>query len=337
MIIAEFLESCKSTIELKKNGNSKARFPWKKREYRDVNYSNQSAKIDGAYLILPNGYDDKRGKFYRRLKVRLPKKFKTVGRLMEARLKYGEVILTFQIQDEKKLTERTLGVDLGVNTLIAVTDGEKSLLISGREVKAINQYRNQKLASIQSKISQKEKHSRRWKKLTRRKHRMLTRSKNKIKDILHKATRKVADFFPNSKVYVGESFNEAAQKLNHKTAQQVSEACNSKIIWMLDYKTSGAIQVSEAYSSQTCPVCGCRNKCRRQYVCKGCGFKAPRDLVGALNIRTIGMKGKLEPGSSLPKFRWSHPIKYSRTKSVLDSSSGSLGNSSNDSIREACG
>ncbi len=334
MMILEFLEAIRSTTELQKKGFH-ARYPWRKSTHRDILYTNQSAKLSNGYLILPNGYDKTFGKFYRRIKIKLPKKLKLSGRLMEVRLKYGEVIIVTEI-DEKRLTKNTIGVDLGVNTLIAATDGEKSLLISGREVKAINQYRNKKLASIQSKISEKERFSRRWKKLQRRKARLLSKSRNKIHDILHKTTRKVADFFPNSKVYVGEPFNDAAQKLGRVQAQQVSQACNSKLIWMLDYKTSGAIQVSEAYSSQTCPVCGCRNKCRRAYDCKGCGFKAPRDLVGAMNIRTIGMKGRLEPGSSLPRFQWTHPIKYSRTKSVLDSSGGSPGNSSDEVIREAC-
>ncbi len=329
MTILEFLGAIRSTTELRKNGHLEANYPWKKVKHRDVQYTNQAAKIRNGYLILPHG------KILEPHKIKLPKKLKLEGRLMGVRLKYGEIIIVTQLLDEKRLTQNTVGVDLGVNTLIAVTDGEKSLLISGREVKAINQYRNKKLASIQSRISSKDRYSRRWKKLQRRKARLLKKSKHKIYDILHKATRKIANYFPNSKVYVGEPFNSASQKLNHKAAQQVSEACNSKLIWMLDYKTSGAIQVSEAYSSQTCPVCGCRNKCRRVYLCEGCGFIAPRDLVGAMNIRTIGMKGKLGIADSLPRFRWTHPIKYAG-RSIPASSGGSLGNSSDDSIREAC-
>ena len=101
-------------------------------------------------------------------------------------------------------------------------------------------------------------------------------------------------------------------QIGRRQAQQVSSACNRRIISQLDYKTSGADVVPEPYSSQTCPVCGCRQKCRRVYECRSCGFKAPRDVVGALNIRTIGLVEHLEPRAdlTLPRITWVHPSKY---------------------------
>ena len=127
-----------------------------------------------------------------------------------------------------------------------------------------------------------------------------------------KATAKVAGQFPNAKIYVGEPFNDAARKMGRKQAQQVSSACNRKLISQLDYKTSGADEVPESFSSQTCPVCGCRNKCRRVYKCQECGFKAPRDVVGSSNIRMIGRVGRLQadPKFVMPKLIWVHPSKY---------------------------
>jgi putative transposase len=139
---------------------------------------------------------------------------------------------------------------------------------------------------------------------------MLDKAANRITDIVHKATRKVADAFPHAKAYVGEPFNDAAQKMGRKQAQQVSSACNARIIWLLDYKLSGAIQVNEAYSSQTCPVCGERSKHTRVYRCR-CGFVAPRDVVGATNIRSIGITGSLQVGCSVPNaVQFAHPVKY---------------------------
>jgi putative transposase len=230
--------------------------------------------------------------------------------MMEVRLGYGCVEIVCKIEEPARSGGPTIGIDLGVNTLIAATDGDKAILISGREVKATVQLRNKQLAEICSAQSRKTKGSRRHKRLQRRKYRMLDKAKNKIRDLCHKATRKVADAFPNAKAYVGEPFNDACRKMGRKQAQTVSSACNRKIISLLNYKLAAAIEVNEAYSSQTCPVCGERSKHRRVYRCR-CGFVAPRDVVGCSNIRAIGIDGEMRPGCSVPNaVQWVHPSKY---------------------------
>ena len=103
---------------------------------------------------------------------------------------------------------------------------------------------------------------------------MLDKSKRQVRDICHKATAQVAREFPGALCYVGEPFNDAAQRANHKQAQQISTACTRKIIGQLDYKTAGAIVIDEAYSSQTCPVCGRRSRHRRIYRRPHCGTRA---------------------------------------------------------------
>ena len=309
-IIVEFLEAVSSTTELRKKGFQEARYPWKTPKYRDVPYSNQAAILRKGWIMLPHG---KAGK----LRVKIPKGVKLPGRIMEARLLFGRLLIVCQTPDPEISPGPVVGVDLGVNTLIAATDGETTILISGREAKATVQWRNKRLASISSKQSSKIRCSRRYTRLQRRKHKMLNKARNRIRDITHKATTKVAKRFPNAKIYVGEPFNDAARKMCRKQAQQVSSACNRKLINQLDYKTSGANEVPEPYSSQTCPVCGCRNKCRRKYLCHECGFKSPRDVVGSSNIRMIGRVGHLlaDPQFVMPKLVWAHPSKYPDIKS----------------------
>jgi putative transposase len=297
-IISDFCEAVESTRQLRKSDPS-ARYPWHKFRYRNVIYTNQDARIRNDFLILPNGTSGT-------LRIRMPKTVTLPGRLMEVRLGFCSVSLVCEVEEEIKPTGPTIGVDLGVNTLIAATDGETAVLVSGRQVKSITQGRNKALASFQTAQSKKTKGSRRWKQLQRKKRRMLERSKRRIKDACHKATRQIANAFPSAKCYVGKPFNDASQKCGHKNAQQVSQACNAKIIAQLDYKTSGAIEVNESYSSQTCPVCGRRKKCRRVYSCK-CGVIAPRDVVGSVNIRSIGMNGELRKEQQIPKV-----VKYLR-------------------------
>ncbi|MEO8397157.1 MAG: transposase, partial [Chloroflexota bacterium] len=307
-IIAEFDEAVRSTIQRRRNGASEAHYPWKLLRYRDITYTNQAARIVNGMLILPNSASG-------RLVVRIPQRVIFPGRLMEIHLSYGKISAVCEVPDEVTVATTTIGVDLGVNTLIAATDGKTALLVNGREAKATVQWRNKCLASLVSKQSNHERGSRRYRRLQRRKQKMLEKSRNRIKDITHKATHKVKGIFPHAQVYVGKPFNTAAQKLGRIWAQQVSSASNAKLIQQLDYKTAGVLEVSEVFSSQTCPVCGRRQKCRRIYTCTVCGYSAPRDVVGALNILRIGKQGLLQTSPQVPtQIVHLYPSKYAGKK-----------------------
>lgn len=313
--IAEFLENVRSASALRKKGHAEARYPWKKSRYRDIPYTNQDARLRNGYLMLPHG---KRGPGT--LAVKIPKGLTLPGRIMEARLEYGRVVIICSVEEEKPSGGDTVvGVDLGVNTLACATDGKTAIAVSGRAVKATVQYRNKRLASMSEAQYKKTRGSRRHKRLQRRKYAMLDKTRRRIKDLCHKATRKIVNAFPGARFVVGKPFNGAAQRIGRVQAQQVSQACTRKLINMLDYKGKGTIVVPEPYSSQTCPVCGCRQKCRRKYKCGTCGFEAPRDVVGALNIRQIGREDTMSPtpGLRAPQVRFVHPSKYPGRSQVV--------------------
>jgi putative transposase len=301
-ILGEFCEAVNSTRQLRKRGHDEARYPWKKPRYRDVIYTNQDARLRQGLLFLPHGMSGR---------LRIPIPVDLPGRLMEVRLSMGAVRLVCQVADRKTPQQTVIGVDLGVNTLLAATDGKKAVLISGRAAKATVQYRNKRLAECSQAQSRKIKGSRQWKRLQRRKAKMLAKCARRLRDLMHKATRKVAESFPGATCYVGKPFNNAAQKIGRRQAQQVSSACNARLIAQLDYKTCGAIEVDEHYTSQTCVVCGARNKNGRIYRCRGCGMTAPRDVIGSVNILAVGRHTILAPGRSVPNaVMFTHPTKY---------------------------
>jgi len=96
----------------------------------------------------------------------------------------------------------------------------------------------------------------------------------------------------------------------------------SQAISLLHYKLAVCIEVAEAYSSQTCPVCGERSKHRRIYRCR-CGYVAPRDIVGCSNIRMIGIEGTMRPDCSVPNaVQWKYPAKYPSAKPGSPSDTG---------------
>jgi len=299
-LIGEFCEAVDSCRQLHKNGHAEARYPWHRPHYHDVVYTNQDARIRNGRLILPHGQSGT-------LHIHLPNTITLPGRLMEVRLSYGVVCLICEVADTPRLEQTVIGVDLGVNTLAAATDGQKVILISGRAAKATIQYRNKRLASLSAKQSKCTKRSRQYTRLQRRKYRLLGKTKRRIRDLTHKATYAIAEAFPGATCYVGEPFNEAAQRIGRVQAQQVSTACTRKLIAQLDYKTAGAITLSEAYSSQTCPVCGERSKHRRIFRCPHCGATGPRDAIGAVNILALGHHGAMLPRRALPQ-----QVKYLR-------------------------
>jgi transposase len=262
----------------------------------------QNARIRDRRLLLPHGQSGT-------LRIRLPQAVTLPGRLMEVRLSYGVVRLICVIEDQARPQQTVIGVDLGVNTLIAATDGVKAVLVSGRGVKAVIRWHNKTLARIQQAQANKAKGSRRWKRLQRRKYNLLSRSKRQVRDAAHKATYQIAQAFPNATCYVGEPFNKAAQRAGRVVAQQVSAACTRKIIQQLDYKMANAVTINEAYTSQTCPVCGERSTHSRIYRCPRCGATGPRDAIGAVNILSLGavnilslgQQRAMPPGRVLPQ------------------------------------
>src|SRR3990167_1563519 len=158
-ILGEFCEAVNSARQLRKNGHEEARYPWKKPRYRDVVYTNQDARLRDGHLLLPHGTSG-------RLRIVIP--VAVPGRLMEVRLSMAAVRLVCQIDDIPMPQQTVIGVDLGVNTLLAATDGEKAILVSGRAAKATVQYRNKRLADCQQAQSAKTKGSRQWKRLDRK-------------------------------------------------------------------------------------------------------------------------------------------------------------------------
>ena len=264
-LIGEFCEAVDSCRQLRKNGQAEARYPWRKPRYHDVVYTNQDARMRDGRLICPMAQSGT-------LRIRAAEHRHPAGRLMEVRLSYGVVRLVCEVADAPRPQQTVIGVDLGVNTLIAATDGTKVVLVSGRGVKATIQWRNKTLADIQ---------------------RAAIPQDQRLAPLEAPATPQVSDARQDQAPGAGchatrprthgcrRSPARRAMWVSRSTmrpsapgrvqAQQVSTACTRKIIQQLDYKTAGAITLSEAYSSQTCPVCGERSKHRRIYRCPTAG------------------------------------------------------------------
>ena len=132
-------------------------------------------------------------------------------------------------------------------------------------------------------------------------------------------------------------------RLKKPERRKISNWPHGQIRNYLNYKLEGAgIQVKddqqEQYTSQTCLVCGKRQKPRgRVYRCSGCGFVFARDGVGSANILSLhllGECGRIRP--TTVKYR--HPCWFGRERitssipamgeSVVPSDTGQVARSS---------
>nr|DAK38059.1 MAG TPA: endonuclease [Caudoviricetes sp.] len=133
------------------------------------------------------------------LNILIPTKV-TKSNLVEVRVlprnNHHIVEIAYKVE-EKQLSpnnDRYVSVDLGLNNLATVSSNiEKPFIINGRPLKSINQYWNKEKARLQSFLRDNRKTSKRIERMTNKRN-------NKVKDYLHKSSRKIVNFLVSKKI-----------------------------------------------------------------------------------------------------------------------------------------
>jgi putative transposase len=198
--------------------------------------------------------------------------------------------------------EQTLAADLGEIHPAAVANEQGAVVIfTARELRALNQYRHKRLASLQQAQSHCKKRSRHWKRLQRRKRYLLARNNRQRRDIEHKVTRAITRYAKQERarrLVVGDvRCVGKGKRLTANGQQKVSGWSHGRQIAFLTYKLAAegiALErQNEAYSSKTCCACGAINKpTGRAYRCRVCGFVGHRDANGAVNQESKALYGE---------------------------------------------
>ena len=123
---------------------------------------------------------------------------------------------------------------------------------------------------------------------------MLHRLDRQIADAIHKHTAKLRDICVHrgiATIAIGD-LTHIRKRMDYgpKANQKLHQWPFAKLVQQIAYKCEAVgikvVYCNEAYTSQTCPACGERQKpTHRNYRCKSCGFEYHRDGVGAMNIR----------------------------------------------------
>lgn len=321
-LIKKFFANIDTTSENRKNGDTKARYPYRdQKRFHVVMYKESAIRIRGNRIILSNG------KGQSTLKIKLPKTIQK-GKIVGAELDYRELRLVINQSPSliDSAGDNIVAADLGVIHLAAMTDGEDAQVIVGRGLRCLVQYRNKKLAEFSRLTSKCRKGSRRHRKLRISRARMLSRNDNQQRNLLHHASKQMVDYCVDRQagiLVVGDCINMSKNARKKKKGSRRSNQMNSgnplaKLLNYVKYKGKikgvKLVKISEEYTSQTCPKCGHRHKpSGRIYQCKNpeCDFIGIRDIVGAANIKNKYENETIKPSRVLPPVvaKYRRPVK----------------------------
>jgi putative transposase len=191
-----FYTACKTARTCRKQGLDN-KYPFRCKRYRPTTWKNTAIRKDGETLLLSlaRGNEPIRVRLPAGLCDLPPDAFREV-KLVYDRSGYYEwhVAVEDGREPEDAPGDRVVAVDPGEIHPLVLTDGEETLIVTAREMRAIKQWRNKKLAEIQHKQAAKVKGSRAWWRLQRAKNKLLARTQRQQRDIEHKASRAAAEW-----------------------------------------------------------------------------------------------------------------------------------------------
>ena len=285
-----------ASIKSKKMKGKKVRLPKYKDKENGRNifvYTNQCVKFSNGVVSLKT----KQGTL----------SFKTVAdKIQQVRLvpKANHIVVEIIYNKEceaKKDNSRYASIDLGLNNLCTLTsNATKSIIVDGKRLKSINHHYNRTKAKLQSKLSKNKHTSKRISRLTLRRNR-------KIKDYMHKVSRKIVEYMEANSLntlFVGKNVGwKDSINLGRINNQNFVSIPYNMLIQMLEYKCKLAginfVIVNESYTSK-CSFLDREKICKhdsytgrrvkRGLFISSSGIMINADVNGSLNIMRLGLE-----------------------------------------------
>lgn len=323
LIIKKYLSNIKGIQQARKQGRNDEKYPWRIKKFYNCLWDSQQIKVDYERNILKIGKPIirlKDGHIKRQKPLILKFKYPVPHNIAQIELRYDNgLVLSFNYKQEEEniqiQSDNISAIDLGeIHSITSVDTLGNNQIITGRRLRSFHRFRNKELGNLQKKLSKCTKGSRNYKKYRKAIVKLRSKSNRKIQNELHCTTKIYRDYclMNNiSQIVVGDIKNFNMNLKNNKSRtskQKLIQWEYGKIIDMLKEKCEKfnikIYEISEAYTSQTCPNCGNRYKpTGRNYICKECGFKMHRDVVGAYNIlskyinngKILNLNMKLKP------------------------------------------
>src|SRR5690625_5185147 len=320
--IADKYEANRETIRKLRKTDKKAKYPWRKKHFYCIPLKKASMTIQNDKIAIKKseyeiGLSDLLTKKKKKnWNEKFPKQNKSVliPNLAEENLEtnYAEIVwrnhaywfcYTVHVleKDISAYPFKVAGADLGEIHAVTAATEDKALLISGRSIRSISQYRAKTLADLNKKMSRCKKGSRQWRKYKQVRNRLHQKSNNQLEALEHKTTKEIVSFLEHEHVthfVIGDvsgiekntKKNGKKKRKNNKIRRQQMSLWNQgkikqKLIYKAKLKGIAVEETEESYTSQSCPFCGGRHKANgRKLTCSVHKTEIHRDVNGAQNI-----------------------------------------------------
>jgi putative transposase len=211
---------------------------------------------------------------------------------------YASVLCEVEQPKLLPVTEKVVGIDLGLHDFIVCSDGQRI------QTPKFLRKAEEKLAKRQRAFSKTIKDSKNHEKLRLKVAKCHQKIKNQRKDFLQKLSTKLIH---ENQVICLEDLSVKGMERNKNLAKSVSDASFSRFVEMLEYKAEwygrNVVKIDRFYpSTQLCSGCGYKNESIkglkglkfREWICPCCGEVHDRDLNASRNILKEGLKS-IEP------------------------------------------
>jgi putative transposase len=297
--IKKFIGARTGVQHARKAGRTDEKYPWRQKKFYNTIWKGQSVRIKDNYILLAKPID--------KISKKKQQPIKIYSNFIPPNICYAEILydnglklaLNYWIDSdeyEQIESDNISAIDLGeIHTITSVDTIGNNQIITGRRLRSYKRFRNKELGKIQKKLRKCKKGSRNYKKYRQAINKLISKSNIKMTNELHKTSKIYVDYVVKNKIKIVIVGDLAQYNMNLKNIkgggrlQKLVQWNYGRLISMLTYKLArhGIIvnEISERYTSQTCPNCGNKYKpTGRNYICKECGFTLHRDVVGAYNI-----------------------------------------------------
>jgi len=226
-------------------------------------------------------------------KTVIGKEIKEVRILPRCKGLWFEIEYAYKVKPEKADLDsnKYLAIDIGLdNFATCVSTSGTPFIIEGRGLKSFNRWWNKEKAKLQSVYSKQ------GIKIGKKLAWLLRKRKNIITNFMNQAVNCIIKYCLSKRIgniVIGE-LKEIKNGMNigrknNQNFQYIPYGLfKQKLRTKCEYYGINYIEVDEAYTSQTCSVCGDINRNNRKhrglYVCQKCGVVLNADVNGALNI-----------------------------------------------------
>ena len=280
-----------------KEGNRKAGFPRfkSKDRYKSITYPQDN----GSFSIRKGRLRISRiGTMPIDLHRKIEGTIKTLAIKREGKNYYAIFTTINNIRIPEVENTNPVGIDLGLDSFIAISDGTKI------EKPKFMQQKRKKIAKWQKIVARRNKGSKRREIAKARLQKAYEYSTNQSDDYLHKLSDALVKSGYTS--FAVEDLHIQNMVKNHRLAQSIYDASWSKFIQMLSYKAESAgmkvIKVDARNTSKECSNCCSIQEMplsMREYNCGRCGMRLDRDINASINIlkrATLGQRGSHAQG-----------------------------------------